>query len=98
MIHKVPLHGHTAAAQGLVDQINDAILFPLIALLMGAAVVVFIWGGFEYLQGAADPGARKQGQQHMLWGIIGFVVMVAAYAILSLVVNTFFGTGVMPAP
>lgn len=43
-----------------------------------------------YLKNADDASARAQGQRHMLWGIIGFVVMVASYALLQLAVNTLF--------
>ncbi len=86
--------GHTAAATSLVTQVNNLIVFPLISLLLAVAVLVFVWGGFQYLFNADDPAARKQGRQHILFGLIGIVVMVAAYAILSIALRTFFGGNV----
>ena len=80
-------------ARNFVDRLNQAILFPLITLMIAVALVVFLWGCFEYIAGAASPEQRAQGQKHILWGIIGLVVMVSAYAILSIAANT-FGLGI----
>jgi hypothetical protein len=79
--------GATAAA--FVDKINEIILFPLIVLLMAIAMLVFIWGGFQYVAGASEPAKREEGRRHLLWGVIGFLVMVSAYAILEVAARTF---------
>lgn len=79
--------GATAAA--FVDKINEIILFPLIVLLMAIAMLVFIWGGFQYVAGANEPVKREEGRRHLLWGVIGFLVMVSAYAILEVAARTF---------
>jgi len=76
-------------ARGFLDKLNQAILFPFITLLMAVALVVFLYGCFLFIKGAAEPGAREIGRQHILWGIVGMVVMVSAYAILSIAANTF---------
>jgi uncharacterized membrane protein YbhN (UPF0104 family) len=76
-------------ARNFVDRLNQAILFPLITLLLAVALVVFLWGCFQFIAGAASPDVRAQGQRNILWGIIGMVVMVSAYAILSVAANTF---------
>lgn len=83
---------HAAAAdvaKTFVDQINEIIIFPLIILLSGIAILVFLWGGFQYVFKASDPAARTQGQKHLLWGVIGLLIMVSAYAILTIAANTF---------
>ena len=79
----------TAAAKGFVATLNEVILFPLIALLMGVAFLMFIVGAAEYIMGANNPAAREKGVTHLTYGIIGLVVMVSAWAILSLAVGTF---------
>lgn len=33
--------------------------------------------------------ARQNGVKHMTWGIIGLVIMVSAWAVLTIVANTF---------
>ncbi len=38
---------------------------------------------------SSDTGEKKEaGKQHMLWGIIGMFIMIAAYSILTIVANT----------
>jgi len=91
-------YGHTVAAASFVERINNAIIFPLVSLMLGVAVLVFIWGGYQYLLKADDAKARSEGQMHMLFGIIGIVVMISAYTILTIAVRTFFGDAVVPAP
>lgn len=81
-------------AQGFVAKFNEIILFPLITLLMGVALVVFLYGCFEYVMGAANEAAREKGRQHILWGIIGMLVMISAQAILNIAAGTFGLPGV----
>lgn len=96
MIHRALAADHTAAAIGFVEKINEVILYPLIQLLMGIAFVVFLWGAYQYLSKANEPSARQDGQRHMMYGIIGFVVMLSAYTILAIAIRTFFGNGAVP--
>ena len=58
--------------------------------MFGVALLVFAWGVVEFLWGLSSGSENKeQGKQHMLWGIIGLVIMVGAYAIIQLVLGTF---------
>ncbi len=70
-------------------KIVDAILNPLIALLFGLALLLFIWGMVQFIWTADTEDGRDTGKRHMLWAIIGMFVMVAAYAILKIAANTF---------
>jgi hypothetical protein len=78
-----------AVARSFLDKLNQAIIFPLITLMLTIALVVFLYGCFEYIKGAGNDGARELGKQHILYGIIGMLVMVSAYAILNIAANTF---------
>ena len=78
-----------AQAASFVATFNEVILFPTIALLSAVAFLVFLWGTAEYLFNAANDQARQQGVKHITFGIIGLVVMVSAFAILSLAAATF---------
>jgi uncharacterized membrane protein YbhN (UPF0104 family) len=75
-------------ARGFLDKLNDVIIYPLITFLMAVALIVFLYGCFEFIMHAGDQAARSKGKQHILWGLVGFVVMVSAYAILSIAVGT----------
>ncbi len=69
--------------------LSNAVINPLLALLFAIAMLVFIYGIVQFLWGLNSEAAHKEeGKQHMLWGIVGMFIMVAAYAILKLVVNT----------
>lgn len=76
-------------AGDFVAKFNDIILFPTIALLSAVALLVFIWGCAEYFMNAANEQGRQQGVKHITYGIIGLVIMVSAFAILSLATATF---------
>ena len=76
-------------AQGFVATFNKVILFPLITLLLAVALVVFLYGCFIYIANANSDTARAKGKQHILWGIVGMLVMVSAYGILSIAAGTF---------
>lgn len=79
----------TAIVGPFVDKLKVAILFPLILLLLGVALLMFLWGVFTYITHAEGDEARKTGQKHMMFGIIGLVIMVSAYAILAIALGTF---------
>ena len=75
-------------ASSFVDKLNEVILFPLIALLLGVAFLVFLYGCAEYIFKSGNESARADGVKHITWGIIGLVVMTTAWAILSLATGT----------
>ncbi len=77
------------AAGGFVTKVNDIILFPLIALLSGIAFLFFIYGCAKYIMNADNDQAREEGKKHIMYGFIGLVVMLSAFAILSIATNTF---------
>ena len=79
----------TEAAKNLVDKVNDIILFPTIALLSAVAVLVFLYGCFEYIFKADQSDARAAGVKHIMWGIVGLLIMLSSYAILSIAAGTF---------
>lgn len=76
-------------AANFVDTFNSVILFPIIALLSAVAFFLFCWGAVQYFVNADNDQGRSQGVKHMTWGIIGLVVMLSAWTILSIVASTF---------
>lgn len=75
----------------LVNAISSTILNPLLALLFGAGILVFVFGIVEFffeLDVRGNQGAKEAGKQHMLWGLVGMFIMVSAYAIIQLIGNT----------
>lgn len=80
---------HITAAQGFVTKIENIILFPLMSLLLSIALLIFIWGAFEFVRNAESDSARETGKRHMLFGIIGMLIMISALAILKIAAGTF---------
>ena len=80
---------HIVEAKSILTRIENAFLFPLIELMMAVALLVFLWGVYEYVLHADDESARSTGRTHMLYGIIGLLVMVSALAILTIATGTF---------
>lgn len=78
-----------AEAARFVGIFNNVILFPTIGLLSAVALLVFIYGCFEYIAMSGSDQAREKGVKHITWGIIGLVVMLSAFAILSIITATF---------
>lgn len=71
-----------------ITKVQDAILTPIITLLSLGAFLVFIWGIVEFIASADNEEKRSTGQQHMIWGIIGLVIIFGANAIVSLISAT----------
>ncbi len=67
-----------------IGKIQQQILEPLVTLIALAAFVVFVWGIVQFIQGADDTEKRKKGQQAILWGLVGMVIMFGANAIIGL--------------
>lgn len=74
--------------QEFIGKIEAQILTPIITLISLAAFVVFAWGVVQFIAHGEDEERRKTGQQHMLWGIIGLVIIFGANAIISLIKHT----------
>ncbi len=75
-------------AQRLVSVLSTEILNPVIGLLFAVALVYFIYGVVVFIANADNETAREKGKQHILYSIIGLVVMAGVWGILQLIVNT----------
>ncbi len=76
-------------ARPFLDKLQRAIVYPLISLMFGVALLLFLWGIFRYISSAESDEARQTGKKHMLYGIIGLVIMTSAVAILEIAKKTF---------
>jgi hypothetical protein len=79
-----------------------AVVNQVIPMLLGLAVLVFLWGIVKFIANASDPEARSGGIQHMVWGMIGLFVMVGFWGIIGYMQESFKLTGetviTTPAP
>lgn len=79
----------SSSVTDLIAKINQFILNPIIGLLFALALILFLWGGVEFLMNAAGQDGRETGKRHMVWGIIGIFVMVSVFGILKVLASTF---------
>ena len=64
------------------------ILGAIVPVLIALGIVYFVWGVVQYVM-SADEEKKKTGKTHMIYGIIGLVVIVAMWGLVSLVTTTF---------
>ncbi|MDR3548867.1 MAG: hypothetical protein P4M11_11480 [Candidatus Pacebacteria bacterium] len=79
--------GTNTALNSFITTVETQILTPIITLLALGAFIVFVWGVVEYIRNADNDEARKLGQQHILWGLIGLVIIFGANALVTLIGN-----------
>jgi len=73
----------------ILSKINEIIINPIIFLLIGVALIYFIYGVFEFLwKSRSNPAAMKEGRTHMAWGLFGMFVMLSVFGFFRILLNT----------
>ncbi|MFA7252282.1 MAG: hypothetical protein WC027_00255 [Candidatus Paceibacterota bacterium] len=72
----------------LLISILENIGNPLVTLMLGVAVVYFLYGVFVFVRNAESPEKRKEGGMHILFGALGLFIMISAYGIINLILGT----------
>lgn len=80
---------NTANTNDLMGQAN-AIINVVIGVIGFVAVAFIIFGGFQYTTSAGDPGKVKKAKDTILYGIIGLIVAMLAYAIVNFILSSVF--------
>lgn len=81
--------GSDTDLMSLVTNILNAV-FLIIGII---AVVVIIIGGVNYTTSQGDPSKVKKAKDTILYGIIGLIVSLLAYAIVNFVLTNIAGSG-----
>jgi len=74
--------GSNTLEDNVVNIING-----IIAVLGLVAVIVIIIGGVGYMTSAGDAGKVKKAKDTILYGVIGLIVCVLAFAIVNFVIT-----------
>ena len=85
-----------ASVDSFVSNVNKLIINPLIILLFALAVVYFLYGIFEFISNQENEEKKTTGKNHMIWGIIGIVIMMGVFTILNIIMATFNIEGISP--
>ncbi len=86
----------TDTVHTLIAKISFYILNPFISILFGAAFLFFLWGVVEYLWKSDSDEARSKGTKHIAFGLIGMLIMFAAFVILHVIAGTIGSDATIP--
>ena len=75
-------------ATELMGKFAELIVNPLIYVMFAVAFVVFAWGIAEFIRKSSNSDSNE-GKSHILWGLVGMVVMVSAFTIVNILLSSF---------
>ncbi len=87
---------HAESLNEFLGNVDSVIINPLIIFIFAVAVVIFLYGMLEFILNQVNEEKRTEGKSHMLWGIVGIVIMMGVWGILSVVLHTFNIKGIDP--
>lgn len=76
------------ALDSLLVRVNQYIINPVLGFLVVLAVAYFLFGVVEYFLYTDNSTKREQGAKHILWGLIGLLIMVGFYGIIQILAGT----------
>ena len=68
-----------------LGKLESQILSPLITVLALGAFILFAYGVFEMIRKGGSDEGRKVGRQHVIWGLVGLVILFGATTIVSII-------------
>ena len=89
----VSANGNTLTSTQLLNRVSEHIINPLIFVLFAAAFAVFIWGLVQFVGNLDNEESRSQGVKHIIWGIVGMVIMVSVNGVIAIIANTVIKIG-----
>ena len=76
-------------ASDLGSRVINIINGVLVPVLFAVAFIVFLWGAFKtFILGANSEEVKEEGKNLMLWGLIGFFVMVSIWGLVNILTGT----------
>lgn len=80
-----PISDITGVGNLIINTINNV----FVPVLFAVAFIVFIWGAFDtFILGANSEEVKEHGKNLMLWGLIGFFVMVSVWGLVNILTGT----------
>lgn len=80
----------------LIIALINSVLVPV---LFAVAFIVFLYGiAKTYIFSHGEPAEVASGHKIILWGLIGFFVMLSVWGLVNVISNTFGLAGIQPPP
>ena len=80
--------GSSVTAQSIIDGITSTIFQPIAYLLFSLGFLIFMWGLVEFIANPTNSATKEKGKQHMIFGVLGLLIMVSVWGIVDLITNT----------
>lgn len=78
-----------AEVEKLMGKVVSEIINPIIGVLFALALLYFLFGLAVFIFNAGDSAKRTEAKSHMMWGLVGLVVMTSAYSLIKIGLATF---------
>lgn len=80
-----------ADLQNIIDLIGTIgdILNYIIPLIVTLALIYFFWGLAQFIVNSGDDGARTEGRNKMIWGIVALFVIVSVWGLVGFLQKAF---------
>lgn len=78
---------NAATVQEIIQKTMTQVVQPFVNFLIVLATAIFIWGVIEFIAGAENEKKRSDGKKHIVWGLVGLTIMVAATGLMWVIVN-----------
>ncbi|MEK7091666.1 MAG: hypothetical protein AAB900_01630 [Patescibacteria group bacterium] len=76
----------------VLSKIQSTIFTPLVALIIGWAMITFLWALVQYLK-PGDAKGKETATKTIGWGVLILAVMVSVWGLVNLLTNTFSDWG-----
>ena len=87
---------NTASGAGVpstsLNEFISIIINVVLAVVGLVSVFMIILGGFTYMTSQGDAAKVKRGKDTLLYGIIGLIIALVAFAIVNFVLDSVFGS------
>lgn len=84
------MYSYNTGIGGIASQLIGLINNVLVPFLFAVAFIIFIYGvAKKYIFSNGDEGAVEEGHKLILWGLVGFFVMISVWGLVNIVVDTF---------
>lgn len=83
----IPQPGDLGLGTATLTQLIRGIIQVILGFLGVIAVLIILWGGFIWMTAAGEPDKVDKAKKMIYSGIIGLVIIFAAYAISSFVMT-----------
>lgn len=74
--------------KGFVDYLIHSFITPLFGILVGAAVVFFLWNIFGVIKNSDQPEELEKMKQKAVWGAVAIAVMVSMWGLVNFFTST----------